>query len=181
MTDRLRVHVNRGANRTVEPEADSFRVDDPFEIVLWNHGRPTHVHVRADDALASVASVPEDNWYVESEETRTIPVDVRSIEEIDGQIEVATGFGAERAAIDVTVAAGSGGVDVDDSLGEVPRAQATAETGRTSLVAGAFLAGGLLVALLVSVLVEETVALAAGLIAVAIAVGAALAVLLFLE
>ncbi|MFB6093764.1 MAG: hypothetical protein ABEJ77_02335 [Halanaeroarchaeum sp.] len=177
MTDRLRVHVNRASAPSVEPEAGSFHVEDPFEVVLTNHGRPAHVHVRADDALAAVASFPEDNWYLETDETRTIPVDVRSIDEVAGGIEVTTGFGAERATVDVTVAAGTGGVDVDDSLGEVATAREDPDHGRPSIVAGAFVAAGIVVAILVTVLVDDALALAAGLIAVALAVGAALAVL----
>ncbi|MFW5918672.1 MAG: DUF7524 family protein [Halanaeroarchaeum sp.] len=175
MTASLRVHVNRDEPRSVEPEADVLEVDDPFDIVLENHGQPAHVHVSVDDALAAISDVEEANWYLTEGEIRTIPVDVHSIDAVEGRLEVATGYGAERGVVDVRVAAGTGGVDVDESLGEIQADTEPAPTTPRDYVAPtAFVALGIVVSILVAVLVEDVVAVAAGIATVVVAVGIAL-------
>ena len=171
----LRVHVNREEPRSVEPEVDVLEVDDPFDIVLENHGQPAHVHVSVDDALAEISDVEETNWYLTEGETRTIPVDVHSIDAVDGRLEVATGYGAERGVVDVTVTAGAGGVDVDESLGKIqPDPEPASTSAREYVVPSAFVGLGIVVSILVAVLVEDIVAVAAGIALVVVAVGVAL-------
>ncbi|MFB6070908.1 MAG: hypothetical protein ABEJ76_07770 [Halanaeroarchaeum sp.] len=179
MVSSLRVHVNREDVRSVSPEADRIEVDGPFDLVLENHGQSTHVHGNVDDALAAVADLPENNWYVESGETRTIPVDVESLEEVRGHLLLATGYGAEETAVEVTVEAGSGGVEVDEDLASITvDRDAEVEESASYLLPGVFVALGVLVSAAVLVLVDDVVAVTMGLAAVVVAVGAALYLLL---
>ncbi|MFB6081778.1 MAG: hypothetical protein ABEJ67_03050 [Halanaeroarchaeum sp.] len=179
MTDSLRVHVNRDGVKTVSSEASRIEVDGPFDLELQNHGQPAHVHVRMDDALAAVANLPDPNWYVEADEMATVAIDVESLDEVAGTLTIATGYGAAKTTVDVLVAAGSGGVQVDESLTKVaPDRDVESGTDESYLVPGVFVAMGVLVSAVVALLVDDTTAMALGIGVVVLAVAAALYLLL---
>lgn len=121
----LLVDLNRGELHDVDAPA-TFATDEAFSVELRNHGEPVHVHVRADDSLSAVARIDADgNLYVERETTRSVPVGVDAVDApVAGALEIATGYGSERHAIEVTVEpAGDGGaVDVDETLSRPPKA-----------------------------------------------------------
>ncbi|MGM0398599.1 MAG: DUF7524 family protein [Halobacteriota archaeon] len=175
MRPTLRVHVNRDGPRSVEPEDHSFDVDGPFDLVLDNHGQPTHVHVHVDDALARVTDVGDANWYVGQDAAETVPVEVESIDAVDGLLEVSTGYGAERSGVEVHVAAGSGGVEVDEELGKIqPDTEPESTTTSTYAIAAAFVLVGLVVAIGITVLLDELAAVVFGLLTVTVAVAVSL-------
>lgn len=179
MRPTLRVHVNQDGPRNVAPEVTSFDVDGPFDLVLENHGPSAHVHVHVDDALAAVTDFGETNLYVDEGQSETISIDVESIDAVEGQLTVSTGYGAERSDIDVNVEAGSGGVQVDEELGEVqpdPEPEPTPTT--TYAIAGGFVVVGIALAIGISVLIDDMLAVLFGIFAVLIAVAAALYLLM---
>ncbi|MFB6125341.1 MAG: hypothetical protein ABEJ59_05220 [Halanaeroarchaeum sp.] len=178
MDSSLRVDVNREGVRSVTPAERSVSVDGPFDLSLENHGPATHVHVAMDDALAAVASVPEVNYYVEAESTTTVPIDVESLEAVEGRLEFATGYGAERSVVEVHVAAGSGGVEVGEEVTKVPAPDPDAEED-TSYLPAAFVGFGVVVVAAVALLVDDLAAMTLGIAAVVLAVAAALYVLLW--
>jgi hypothetical protein len=175
MRPSLRVHVNRDQPRSVEPEATRFTVDGPFDVVVENHGQPAHVHLSVDDTLADVTAVEEANWFVTADEPTTVPVDVYSVEAVEGTLEVATAYGAERGLVEVFVEAGSGGVDVDDDLGEIqPDTEPEPRSLEDYAIPAAFVGGGLVVVALLAVLIEDLLAVTAGILTVGLAVVVAL-------
>ncbi|AZH25496.1 DUF7524 family protein [Haloplanus aerogenes] len=119
MTPVLLVELNRGELHSVEAPAE-FATSEPFSVELRNHGEAVHVHVRADDALAAVARIDTDgNLYVERETTQSVPVGVEDVDSpVTGTLEIATGYGAEKRTVEVTVEPQSDGqsVDVDETL-----------------------------------------------------------------
>ncbi|MFB6132181.1 MAG: hypothetical protein ABEJ44_02090 [Halanaeroarchaeum sp.] len=172
MRPTLRVHVNRDGPRSVEPEESSIDVDGPFDVILENHGQSAHVHVHADDDLAAVTTVEETNWYVDEGDVETVPVSVQSIDAETGTLEIVTGYGAERSTVDVDVAAGSGGVEVDENLATIqPEDEPDTPATGTYRVAVAFVVAGLLVAIGIAVLVDDLAAVLVGLATVTLAVG----------
>lgn len=175
MQSSLRVHVNRDEPRSVEPEVSSIEVDGPFDLLLENHGQPAHVHVHVDDALAAATDVADTNRYVGEGEIATIPVDVESIDAVDGRLEVATGYGAERSVVDVHVEAGSGGVEIDEELGKIQPDTKPEPTQTTTYAIGAiFVLLGVAVAAGVAILVDDLAAVLFGLFIVALAVAVSL-------
>ena len=175
MTETLRVHVNRDEPRSVEPEVWSIDVDGPFDLVLDNHGQSKHVHVHVGDALATATDITETNWYVEAGETERIPVSVESIDRVVGRLEISTGYGAERAVVEVNVAPGSGGVDVDDEFGTIqPDTDPEPNDSETYVVGGTFVGLGLVAAVTLTLLVEDVAAVLTGLLVIVGAVSASL-------
>lgn len=179
MRPTLRVHVNRDTPRSVEPEEPVIDVDGPFDIVLENHGQSAHVHLHADDDLAAVTDVEETNWYVGEGESKKIPVSVQSIDPVEGLLEIMTGYGAERETIDVNVAAGSGGVEVDDSLASIQTEEEPPSPAiETYGIALAFVVVGIIVAVGIATLVDDVAAIGVGILVVAVAVVASVYLLL---
>ena len=176
MDGTLLIHVNRDGPKSVAPEASEIDVDGPFDVVFENHGPPAHVHMHMDDALAAVAQVGDTNWYVENGEALTIPVDVESIDEVTGRLKVATGYGSSESFVDVTVAEGSGGVQVDEELSKPkPQPQDEVEPEDTSyLIPAAFMVLGLIAAAVLTFLVDDVYAIAIGVAAVVGAVATAM-------
>jgi hypothetical protein len=123
VTPVLLVELNRGELHEVEAPTE-FATAEAFSVELRNHGEAVHVHVRADDALSAAARIDADgNLFVESESTRSVPVTVRPGDEpITGTLEIASGYGAERSTVEVTVEPASTGesVDVDQTLSSPP-------------------------------------------------------------
>ncbi|MFU8866860.1 hypothetical protein [Natronococcus sp.] len=123
-TPAVTVHVNRNSPERLEAATATFETSEPFTLLLEGHDTPTHVHCRLDEELARVASLPQSNYYVEADARTPVPIDVDagSLEEsVQGFLEVSTGYGAESAAIAVTVEPGPDRVEVDESLAKPQR------------------------------------------------------------
>lgn len=120
MTDTLAVHVNRGGTHAVSVEP-SFETADSFAVVVHNHGSPTHVHLRMDGDLATVASLRATNHFVETDSPKRIPVTVETDRRpVEGDLEILTGFGAESAAVAIDLVEPERATDsvvVDEQLG----------------------------------------------------------------
>lgn len=117
MPETLAVHLGREGRRSLEAPT-SFEAHGPFEVALVNHGPSAHVYIQVDDTLARVAGVDADNYFVEEEGTRTVYVDVAPADEhVQGELSIATGYGAEAHTVTVDLQAPERrSVEVDDSL-----------------------------------------------------------------
>lgn len=123
-TPAVTVHVNRDSPERLEAATATFETAEPFTLLLEGHDTPTHVHCRLDEELARVASLPQSNYYVEADARTPVPVDVdpSAIDDpVQGYLEVSTGYGAESAAIAVTIEPGPDRVEVDESLAQPNR------------------------------------------------------------
>jgi hypothetical protein len=98
----LPVEVSREKLHAIEAPA-SFEASGPFEVAVTNHGRPAHVHLKLDDDLARVASLPESNYYVERDATVELLVEVDPGATATGRLVVQTGYGSETAATEVSL------------------------------------------------------------------------------
>lgn len=117
----LTVHLNRDGPRDLGvPE--EFTAHRPFDVVIENHGEPSHVHLRLDESLARVASLGASTTFVDGDRVervrmRTTPVD----DPIRGTLIVEVGYGAERREVPVQVAQyreNPQEVPVDESLAQ---------------------------------------------------------------
>ncbi|AGB36883.1 DUF7524 family protein [Natronococcus occultus] len=123
-TPAVTVHVNRGSPERLEAATATFETAEPFTLLLEGHDTPTHVHCRLDENLARVASLPQSNYYVEADARTPVPIDIdpSAIDDpVQGYLEVSTGYGAESAAIAVTIEPGPDRVEVDESLAQPNR------------------------------------------------------------
>ncbi|WP_293028747.1 hypothetical protein [Natronococcus sp.] len=123
-TPAVTVHVNRDSPERLEAATATFETSEPFTLLLEGHDSPTHVHCWLDEELARVASLPQSNYYVEADARTPVPIDVDAggLEEaVQGFLEVSTGYGAESAAIAVTVEPGPDRVEIDESLAKPKR------------------------------------------------------------
>lgn len=103
---------------------DRFETDETFTVALANRGQSTHVHLHLDDALDRVASLDAGNHYVEAASVARVRVTTTAPEEpVTGTLEVVTGYGSNRASIEVHVepppTAGEG-VLVDEEFTKPP-------------------------------------------------------------
>ncbi|PSP75383.1 hypothetical protein BRC81_15835 [Halobacteriales archaeon QS_1_68_20] len=119
MTGSLVVHLNRGSLHEVRPETDVFETTGSFEVELRNHGQAVHVHLRLDDSLDAVASLPEPNHFVDTDDAEVVRVQVEGDRTVRGTLSVVGGYGNTEAGVEVVV--GDTGddqsVDVRKSLG----------------------------------------------------------------
>ena len=103
---------------------DRFETDETFTVALANRGQSTHVHLHLDDDLDRVASLDAGNHYVEAESVVRVRVTTTPPEEpVAGTLDVVTGYGSNRASIEVRVdpppTAGEG-VLVDEEFTKPP-------------------------------------------------------------
>jgi hypothetical protein len=126
----LAVHLNRADLHSIELP-DSFASADSFVVELDNHGEATHVHLRLDDALSEIASIPTSNHYVRPGSTVRVPIRVHDSGPVTGVLTVATAYGSQTEAVEITIepTAGKQRVDIDESL--IERADGTVDAGRT--------------------------------------------------
>ena len=120
MTASIPVELNRGRRHDVEAP-DRIDVSGPIAVEVTNHGDDAHVHLNVDDALGRAAGVAETNHYVEAGKTVTVRVDVSAVDEVvTGELLIATSYGSEETAVEVTVTPFDPEPDVavDESLGE---------------------------------------------------------------
>ncbi|MXR21625.1 DUF7524 family protein [Halobacterium bonnevillei] len=180
MPERLAVHLNRDHPRDVDPEAAALETDRSFVLEFVNHGGPVHVHLHLDDALAAVADPAATQVYVESEERRGVEITVPpSHPPAKGFVELSSGYGKEKARVNVTLTDerkdGGPDVAVDESLGEK---SVSVEQSASSSIAEAVVpvvAATVLVVLAaaVAVTVSESLAPVLGVLALLAAVGVA--------
>lgn len=97
----LYVHLNRDDTQTVEPESKTFSTSGPFSIMLENHGKPAHVHLRLDDELAEIAEPDELNPYVPGGEVTIVRVSVADDAVGEGKLDIVTGYGAVSESVTV--------------------------------------------------------------------------------
>nr|WP_206335576.1 hypothetical protein [Natronolimnobius sp. AArcel1] len=102
-----------------------------FALNLQGHDAPAHVHCRlnGDRRFSQIVSIDGPNYYVQANETLTVPVSVAATdidEPLEGELEVLTGYGSESETIDVTVKPKPATVDIDESFSK-PRAETTSE------------------------------------------------------
>jgi hypothetical protein len=129
-TPAVTVHVNRDSPERLEAATATFETAESFTLLLEGHDSPTHVHCRLDDELARVASIPQSNYYVETDARTPVPIEVEAggLEDpVQGYLEVSTGYGAESAAIAITVEPGPDRVEIDESLSK-PKRSPTAQS-----------------------------------------------------
>ncbi|WP_435077333.1 DUF7524 family protein [Halococcus sp. AFM35] len=126
----LAVHLNREDLHSVELPT-TFASADSFVVELDNHGEATHVHLRLDDALSAIASIPTSNHYVRPGATTRVPIRVHETGPVTGYLTVATAYGSQTEAVEITVepTAGKERVDIDESL--IERTDDTVDAGRT--------------------------------------------------
>lgn len=144
MPDRLPVHVNRERIHSLEVPA-SFEATDSFVIAVKNHGEAGRVHVHLDGDLAEIATVADNNYYVEAEGACEIPVSVHDHRETFGKIKIVVGYGATTRWVDVelTEPDHGGPVAVGDELtvsGGDDAGTGTVEEGEPSRESGGLLA-----------------------------------------
>jgi hypothetical protein len=146
--DTLSIHLNRTDLHAIEVPA-SFATAESFVIELDNHGEATHVHLRLDDALSEIASLPTSNHYVRPGATTRVPISVHDEGPAGGFLTVATAYGSETEDIEITVepTAGKERVEIDESLiersgggGSVESTRSATPTNRTTRPASAGIA-----------------------------------------
>lgn len=102
MPDTLAVDLNPDGMHTLRvPER--FQTAGPFEVRLTNHGEATHVYLSLDDALSSVASLPDTNHYVRTDDSTVVRVNAPRGERVDGELTIATQYGSNRQAVQVSI------------------------------------------------------------------------------
>jgi hypothetical protein len=179
------VYLNRGGLNTVETDRSTVQASESVSVVLENHGKPTHVHLRLDDDLATLGTIEDPHWFVPAEEARTVPIRLTEGAEGRGRLEITAGYGqttttvdvevrpegdAERASAEGSPAETPAATDRESAATERPAesSEPTLPELETDLGAPALLAGGGAVLLVVGLLVlaNPLVALSAGVVAV---------------
>lgn len=101
-------------------------VRDSLGVVVDNRGTPVHVHCRLAGDLAEIATLEQSNYYVEADSEAFIPVrvdDVSLNRDVEGTLEISTGYGANAVTIDATVTTGPAPVDVDETFASPKRSE----------------------------------------------------------
>ncbi|PSQ65371.1 MAG: hypothetical protein BRD24_07255 [Halobacteriales archaeon SW_9_67_24] len=134
----LAVHLNRDRLHAIEAP-DSFETADSFVVEIENHGEAAHAHLRLDDGLAEIASLPTGNHYVRTGTVERVPISVRDPGPLTGTLTVATAYGSETHDIEVAVepAAGKQAVEIDESLIEGSNSTTTRSSGTASTTTSA--------------------------------------------
>lgn len=175
MVATLRVDLNRDGPKSVEVPA-TMSVEGDFFVAVENHGTDAHVHLHLDDELSQFARIEETNPFVPGGDETTIPVSVEPGTEANGMLEVVTGHGARRQAVQISLETPTEStVQVDEGLAEPAT---TEQQDRRSKADGGALPLGVLgaIAVVVAVAVAATSdvgALIVGVIALVAGVGAA--------
>ena len=138
MPETLAVHLNRDRLHSIEAP-DSFETADSFVVEIENHGEAAHAHLRLDDGLAEIASLPTGNHYVRTGTVERVPISVRDPGPLTGTLTVATAYGSETHDIEVAVepAAGKQAVEIDESLIEGSDTTTTRSSGTASTTTSA--------------------------------------------
>lgn len=180
----LSVYLNRGGLNTVETDRSVVQATESVRVVLENHGKPTHVHLRLDDDLATLGTIEDPHWFVPADEARTVPIRLTDGAEGRGRLEITAGYGQSTTKVTVEVGPSdeppTQAVEADDSTvtpdpdsNEVGQTVRSVEPtlapieglglGPWTLLAGS---GAVLLVVGLLVLANPVVALSAGLVAV---------------
>lgn len=118
MPDTLTVAVNpEGMHTLTVPER--FETRGAFDVVLENHGDPTHVYLNLDDGLSGAATLDATNYYVEHGETLPVTISVSPNVSASGELMVATAYGSEKRLVSISVEPTEQrkqAVEIDESL-----------------------------------------------------------------
>src|SRR5699024_1554214 len=96
----LQVGLNRADLHSIELPS-TFEASESFVIELDNHGEAAHVHLRLDEALSEVASLPTSNHYVRPGATTRVPVSVHDTGPVDGILTIATAYGSQTEDVEL--------------------------------------------------------------------------------
>ncbi|MFP4529678.1 MAG: hypothetical protein ACLFNC_00140 [Halodesulfurarchaeum sp.] len=127
----LTVYLNRDGLNTVETDQTAVRATESVDIVLENHGKPTHVHLHLDDDLATLGTITDPHWFVPKEEWREAELTLTPAAEGRGRLEVTTGYGQEQTTVDVDVEPvdeAESGSETIDTVGGPSRKEPVADT-----------------------------------------------------
>lgn len=109
--DELVVDFNDRGMDSINPATAHFEADGAFRLRLRTHDRPARVHLRLDDALAAIASLPDRHYLVTPDEPTVVPVHVPDGQVGRGRITIETSYGTESTTV---------GVEVDPEFGDDP-------------------------------------------------------------
>jgi hypothetical protein len=177
--DRLAVHLNRDHPRDVEPEAAALETDRSFVLEFVNHGGPIHVHLHLDDALAAVAEPAATQVYVEADERRGVELKIPpGHPPAKGFVEIVTGYGKEKARVNVTVTDqrkdGGPDVAVDESLSEKSETETDSSPELADFAPSVMAATGVIVlAAILAIVVSDSASVLVGVLALLGGVGVA--------
>ncbi|WP_195155969.1 DUF7524 family protein [Halococcus agarilyticus] len=117
MPETLAIHLNRDRLHSIEAP-DSFATADSFVVEIENHGEAAHAHLRLDDGLGEIASLPTGNHYIRTGAVERVPISVHDPGPLTGTLTVATAYGSETHDIEIAVepTAGKQAVEIDESL-----------------------------------------------------------------
>lgn len=124
------IHINRNPGTVIEFDSPEITVplrpgnDCSFEIVISNYGSPTHVHLSADNRVRKYVKFLHENPYVVNQEYLPVVVNLPADHEwLEGEIKVATGYGAQSDTFKIFIGIKQAEVktrhtvDVDERLG----------------------------------------------------------------
>jgi hypothetical protein len=110
-----RVYLSRKSLNTIEFEHDVLKIplnvgeETSFEIIIINHGKPTHVHFSLGEAMKDKVMILRDNVYVIDKEKIAAIVRLPKsyagvVAELDaGEIFVSAGYGAAKKSFPVAI------------------------------------------------------------------------------
>ncbi|MBS3760414.1 DUF7524 family protein [Halodesulfurarchaeum sp.] len=121
----LTVYLNREGLNTVETDKTAVNATRSVDIVLENHGKPTHVHLHMNDDLAMMGSIEEPNQFVPKGEWREVELQLTEAAQGSGRLEITVGYGQERESVEIEVEppedteeTSNAGPDKIDTVGE---------------------------------------------------------------
>jgi len=140
------IHINRNPGIAIEFDSPEITVpirpgnDCSFEMVISNYGNPTHVHLSADNRVRKYVKFLHENPYVANQEYMPVVVNLPAKSEwLEGEIKVATGYGAKSDTFKIfigikpTEVKTRRPVDVDERLGTPGYLQKTAYAAASDL------------------------------------------------
>ena len=124
------IHINRNPGNAIEFDSPEITVpvrpgnDCSFEMVIRNHGTPTHVHLSADSRVRKYIKFLHENPYVANQEYLSVVANLPEESEwVEGEIKVAIDYGAKSDTFKVIIGIKPNEVktkrtvDVDERLG----------------------------------------------------------------
>lgn len=130
----LTVYLNRDGLNTVETDQTAVRATEAVDIVLENHGKPTHVHLHPDDELATLGSIEDSHLFVPKGEWREAELLLTPAAEGRGRLEITAGYGKEKTRVDIDVepvSEAETGDDAIDTVGVSSREQPASGAGES--------------------------------------------------
>ncbi len=108
-----RIYLSRKGENTIEFEHEVLRIplsvgeETSFEIIIHNHGEPSHLHFSLSEEIEDMVMLLQDNVYVIEEEkiaaiARLPKAYTGSVPE-PGEISVSTGYGAVKESFLVEI------------------------------------------------------------------------------